>query len=63
MKTKVNTRNSVFPLLHEELHYIIEEIPADRIGRPEEAAHLCSMLAEAPEYLTGQIITMDGAWT
>lgn len=47
----------------EDLHYIIEEIPADRIGQPEEVAKLCLMLAEAPEYLTGQIITMDGGWT
>ena len=47
----------------EDLHYIIEEIPTDRIGQPEEAARLCYMLAEAPEYLTGQIITMDGGWT
>ena len=53
--------NSCFS--EEDLHYIIEEIPADRIGKPEEVAHLCYMLAEAPEYLTGQIITMDGAWT
>lgn len=47
----------------EDLHYIIEEIPADRIGQPEEVAKLCVMLAEAPEYLTGQIITLDGGWT
>lgn len=47
----------------EDLHYIIEEIPADRIGQPEEVARLCSMLADAPEYLTGQIITLDGGWT
>ena len=47
----------------ENLHYIIEEIPADRIGQPEEVARLCYMLANAPEYLTGQIITMDGGWT
>ena len=47
----------------EDLHYIIEEIPADRIGQPEEVARLCYMLAESPEYLTGQIITMDGGWT
>lgn len=46
----------------EDLHYIIEEIPADRIGQPEEVARLCHMLAEAPEYLTGQIITIDGGW-
>ena len=47
----------------EELQYIIEEIPADRIGQPEEVAKLCLMLAEAPAYLTGQVITMDGGWT
>ena len=47
----------------EDLHYIIEEIPADRIGQPEEVARLCLMLSEAPEYLTGQIITLDGGWT
>ena len=47
----------------EDLHYIIEEIPADRMGKPEEVAKLCFMLAEAPEYLTGQIITIDGGWT
>ena len=46
----------------EDLHYIIEEIPADRIGQPEEVARLCYMLAEAPEYMTGQIITIDGGW-
>ena len=47
----------------EDLQYIIEEIPADRIGKPEEVAKLCLTLAEAPEYLTGQIITLDGGWT
>ena len=46
----------------EDLYNIIEEIPADRIGQPEEVARLCCMLAEAPEYLTGQIITLDGGW-
>ena len=53
--------NSCFS--EEDLQYIIEEIPADRIGQPEEVAKLCHMLAEAPEYLTGQIITIDGGWT
>ena len=47
----------------EDLRYIIEEIPADRMGQPVEVARLCLMLAESPEYLTGQIITLDGAWT
>lgn len=53
--------NSCFS--EEDLYSIIEEIPADRIGQPEEVARLCYMLTEAPEYLTGQIITMDGGWT
>lgn len=46
----------------EELACVIEEIPADRIGRPEEVAALCVQLTQAPEYLTGQIITLDGGW-
>ena len=46
----------------EDLQYIIEEIPADRMGQPEEVAKLCFMLATAPDYLTGQIITLDGGW-
>lgn len=52
--------NSCFS--EEDLQYIIEEIPADRMGKPEEIGKLCYMLATAPEYLTGQIITIDGGW-
>lgn len=50
-------------LSSEELQGIISEIPADRIGKPEEAAALALHLIDAPEYLTGQVITMDGGWT
>jgi 3-oxoacyl-[acyl-carrier protein] reductase len=39
------------------------EIPADRIGQPEEVAQLLVSVLKAPEYLTGQVITMDGGWT
>lgn len=45
-----------------ELQYLIEEIPADRLGQPNEVADLALYLAEAPNYLTGQIITIDGGW-
>ena len=38
------------------------EIPADRLGTPEEAAQLILQIAQAPGYMTGQIITMDGGW-
>lgn len=47
----------------EELSSVINEIPADRIGRPEEVASLVLQLINAPDYLTGQIITLDGGWT
>ena len=46
----------------EELDSLREEIPADRLGLPEEVAGLALQLAVAPDYLTGQIITMDGGW-
>lgn len=46
----------------EELAAVIEEIPADRMGSPEEVAHLCLQLVQAPEYMTGQVINLDGGW-
>lgn len=47
----------------EEMASLIEEIPADRIGRPEEVAALAGQLITAPAYMTGQIITIDGGWS
>ncbi len=46
----------------EDMAALIEEIPADRIGRPEEVAHLALQLCTENTYLTGQIITLDGGW-
>ena len=46
----------------EEKEMLLEEIPAGRMGTPEEAASLLLKLAEAPEYLTGQVIGFDGGW-
>lgn len=46
----------------EDLEALREEIPAGRLGSPEEVAALALQLAGAPSYLTGQIITMDGGW-
>ena len=46
----------------EEISDIIEEIPQGRIGRPEEVAELVCSLCDGHEYLTGQIITLDGGW-
>lgn len=46
----------------EDLEALRNEIPADRIGSPAEVARLALQLAEAPTYLTGQLITLDGGW-
>ena len=40
----------------------LAEIPAGREGTKEEAAQMICMVADAPDYLTGQILTMDGGW-
>lgn len=47
----------------EELSALQAEIPADRIGQPSEVARLLLSIVNAPSYLTGQIITLDGGWT
>lgn len=49
-------------LLREELEILRQEIPADRLGTPQEVAALALQLVQSPGYLTGQIITMDGGW-
>lgn len=49
-------------LTAEDKAALTAEIPADRLGLPEEAAVLILQTAQAPEYMTGQIITIDGGW-
>lgn len=46
----------------EELDSLTEEIPAGRMGTPEEVAQLALSLASSPSYLNGQVITLDGGW-
>ena len=41
---------------------LCEEIPAGRFAEPEEVAKLVKAIAEQSDYLTGQIITLDGGW-
>ena len=47
----------------EDMTALKNEIPADRIGQPEEVAQMVVSLLHAPAYLTGQIVTLDGGWT
>ncbi len=41
---------------------IIEEIPADKLGSPKDVADVILALTKAGEYITGQIIDVDGGW-
>ncbi len=46
----------------EELDELIFQIPANRMGKPYDVAKLALSLASTTNYLTGQIITLDGGW-
>ena len=49
-------------LSDEELLQLIDEIPANRLGRAEEVADLVYSITHKNQYLTGQIIQLDGGW-
>lgn len=55
--TEMNAR-----LNAEERQALEDEIPAGRFGTPQEIASLVLMLSQAPSYLTGQIIGIDGGF-
>ena len=46
----------------EEKQDLIDEIPAGRLGKPEEVANLVFDICKGHNYLTGQIIQLDGGW-
>lgn len=58
INTKMNSH-----LSQNELDDIMEEIPASRIGTPEDIALAVYHLAIAGNYITGQILSVDGGWT
>ena len=47
----------------EEHQALKEEIPSGRFGTPEEVAELAFFLSSNCNYLTGQIVTLDGGWS
>jgi 3-oxoacyl-[acyl-carrier protein] reductase len=47
----------------DEKQALMDEIPAGRFGQADEVAALALQLAGQNQYLTGQIITLDGGWT
>ena len=46
----------------DELNSIIDEIPSSRLGKSEEVAELAFNICSGNDYLTGQIICLDGGW-
>ncbi len=49
-------------LSYEEKEAFIEGIPANRPGTAIEVAKLCKSMIEAPVYMTGQIVGIDGGY-
>lgn len=41
---------------------LYDEIPAGRAGTPEDVAGMVLSLLTSPDYLTGQVISLDGSW-
>lgn len=47
----------------EDINALVEEIPANRLGKPSEIANYIFTLAtSSSKYLTGQVIQIDGGW-
>ena len=56
IKTQMNSKFS-----EEEIKEIEQEIPLERIGKPEDVAKCVKWLIE-DSYTTGQIISVNGGW-
>lgn len=46
----------------DDINAICEDIPSGRIGTPSDVAEAVFSITTTSPYLTGQIITVDGAW-
>lgn len=49
-------------LSSDAINEIVTDIPAGRIGTPKDIALTALSLVNGSDYLTGQIITVDGGW-
>lgn len=57
----IDTEMNAF-LSDEDRAALLDEIPAGRMGTPEEVAHLAWQLTDGNAYLTSQVIRLDGGW-
>ena len=46
----------------DELQSVLDEVPTGRIGKPEDVAKLAFDITNTSDYLTGQVIKLDGGW-
>ncbi|MEE3392543.1 MAG: SDR family NAD(P)-dependent oxidoreductase [Lachnospiraceae bacterium] len=46
----------------EELEDVVRDVPAGRMADPKEAGEFIYHIAQAPDYMTGQVIAFDGGW-
>ncbi len=49
-------------LSSDDIGEIINDIPVGKIGTIEDAGQMVLSILSSPNYMTGQIITMDGGW-
>ncbi|MBP5755016.1 MAG: SDR family oxidoreductase, partial [Clostridia bacterium] len=48
----------------EEVRMLVEEIPLETLGRPEQVADTVEFLvSDRASYITGAVINVDGGWT
>lgn len=57
----IDTEMNAF-LSEEEISCITEEIPTGRMGTAKEVAELAYAINKKNDYLTGQVIILDGGW-
>lgn len=57
----IDTEMNTF-LSSEERQAVLDEIPAGRMGTAEEVAELAYAINQKNDYLTGQVIVLDGGW-
>ena len=55
--TEMNNHLSV-----EDKEALFNEIPAGKAGTIQDAGKMILSMLSAPDYMTGQIISMDGGW-
>ncbi len=55
--TKMNNN-----LTKEEKQAFIDEIPLSKIGTPDDVSSLCLYLSEENNYITGQVLVVDGGY-